>query len=120
MKKKIFKLQKRKLVLQAAALSMCLCLMLVTGMNFIIYAESNQSELARQTICTGNAAENMPEKPVEEKSAVGMNIIEEIMHEISYLPSDFLFKGIASYFIPHTVALCMVHYDLLSPPPNLA
>lgn len=118
MKKKKFIQRQPAFVLRAAALGMYLCLLLLTGMNFIIYAEGNQSVLAKEATCPGAGDENIPEKPVEEKTSSGMNISEELMHEYSHLPSCFLTPRIASYSTLHTEALSIGHYDLVSPPPD--
>jgi len=120
MKKKSFIQPKRTLVLQAAALVIYFSLMLVSGVNFIIYAGSSQSQLIKQALSTGNADENIPEKPVEEKTAISISISEELLHENSCLYSHFLTPITAAYFILHTESLSIVHYDLLSPPPDKA
>lgn len=94
------------------------CLLLLTGINFIIYSSSHQIAWEKVTD-NEKPCEDANPGPVEEKSAnSNLNIQEEYVHEY-HLQSNFLALDILNHHrIIEAGKLCIVHFELISPPPE--
>ncbi len=64
--------------------------------------------------------ESSPEKPAEGKSSINsVSIQEEYVHEISFVSSLTLVDNPRQYRLLDAARLAIVHFELLSPPPNV-
>ncbi|MFZ1370635.1 MAG: hypothetical protein WAR78_09635 [Ferruginibacter sp.] len=120
MKKKNNISYKTTLLKYTAALLMCGCLLFLTGINFIVYgADAKSISIALQAAENSASDESSPEKPAEGKSSTGtVNIQEEYVHEISLIHSLALVDDPKQYRLLDDARLAIVHFELLSPPPN--
>jgi len=95
---------------------MCSCLVFLTGINFIVYGNpSNSISIALEAA----SDETSPEKPGEGKSSTGsVSIQEEYVHEISLIHNLASVDDPRQYRLLDDARLAIVHFELLSPPPN--
>lgn len=100
---------------------MCSCLLLLTGINFIVYDSHSKSiSLALQATNNIAADETLPEKPIEEKSASGnLNIQEEYVHDMKLTHILSSIDDDRNYRLIDEANLATVHFELISPPPDL-
>lgn len=99
---------------------MCSCLVFLTGINFIVYGSDAKSiSMALQAAEENASDETSPEKPAEGKSSTGsVSIQEEYVHEISLIHNLASVDDPKQYRLLHDARLAIVHFELLSPPPN--
>ena len=111
---------KHQLLKYAAATVMCGCLFFLTGINFIIYGSDAQIISIVLEAAEENASdESSPEKPAEEKSSTGsVSIQEEYVHEVSLNHRLAAVDNPIQYQLLDDARLAIVHFELLSPPPN--
>lgn len=98
---------------------MCFCLLLLTGMNFIIYPlQENPHHTIAQTPTQQDEEESSA--PVEEKSSskTGVNIQEEYIHEFHSLKNIAAISYSSDYKISGDEKLQTVHFELDAPPPK--
>ncbi len=100
---------------------MCSCLLFLTGINFIVYGSHAKSiSIALQLAGQNASDETSPEKPVEEKSSSGsVNLQEEYVHEFRLVHSLLTVDNTKQYHILDEAKLAIVHFELISPPPDL-
>ena len=99
-------------------ITMCLCLAFLTGINFVLYPAGEEPVKISNTQMPEE--ETVPSGPVEEKApekSSSTSIIEEFLHapheiELSLFNQSLLHK------IHTAEKLQIVHFELLSPPPE--
>jgi hypothetical protein len=113
-------LLKNRLLKMASALVMCACLLFLTGINFVVYDGHTKSiSIALQSAQDDASDERSPEKPVDEKSAAGsVNIQEEYVHEPRSIYIRSLIVDSKQYRLFDDASLAVVHFELISPPPD--
>jgi hypothetical protein len=96
---------------------MCICLLFLTGANFIVYADYHLEKSISKAGDLNN--ENSP-SPVEEetKASKGLSIQEEYLHEHPTMNEWSLLSKLIYLNIHYSEKLEIVHYELLSPPPK--
>ncbi|MBK7376780.1 MAG: hypothetical protein KTQ13_00925 [Ferruginibacter sp.] len=109
---------KAKLVRFTTAIFLCGCLLFLTGINFLVYGNSNTVCMFEQAD-TGGPKDEAPEKPVEEKSSGVSNMQEEYVHEQHLLRGLTAADNTFKYFLMDEARLAIVHFELISPPPDL-
>lgn len=92
-------------------------LLLLCGMNFIVY--SQQGQQIEKSIGTGNADEQVPSAPLEEKvPGIKYGLAEDFLHDDQHYNLSFInMKGILLN-THSSERLPVVHFELLCPPPN--
>lgn len=69
---------------------------------------------------TNEPGSNSPEKPVEEKSSTGgISIQEEYVHELHLQQGFAAAENPLKYSLIDEAKLSIVHFELVSPPPDL-
>lgn len=99
---------------------MCLCLLLLTGMNFFTYPVQSGSIIST-TGNSGSTKEKDPRGPVEEKSSNNSSssiIQEEYLHENEHKKELTYLSQLIHDKILEAEKLQIVHYELVSPPPK--
>ncbi len=99
-----------------SAAIMVSALLLLTGANFLVYADKEQTEI----VCQQDSQE--APSPVEEKSKStggGINIQEEYLHEKHSFKELAWLDGLLRHRIMDAEKLQIVHYELVSPPPKV-
>jgi hypothetical protein len=97
---------------------MSFCLLLLTGINFILYPQNNNS-ITWNINSTGDiGGEEAPQVPTEEKSSENSNTVQE----------DFLNEHDSVYWLFPQILLLhnlmsadkiqAIHFELISPPPD--
>lgn len=97
---------------------MSVCLMLLTGINFVLYPETNRS-IALIIHSSGEiCGDETPQVPTEEKSAENSSTIhEDFLHEYDYY--CWLLSPIpALHKLMSADKLEAIHFELISPPPD--
>ena len=100
---------------------MCACLVFLTGINFIIYSgDAGNIEMVLDAT-EGNASDGTSsEKPAEGKSSTGsVNVQEEYVTEGSLIHGPSMVDDPMQYQLLDDATLPVVHFELLSPPPNV-
>ena len=98
---------------------MCCCLLLLTGANFFVYKNSDNK--AKVENCK-NKSQNKETPCGEESSKTGSNLTiqEEYVHEF-HLQQQVILQGKRmQYNLFGEEKYAMVHYDLISPPPDFS
>jgi len=97
---------------------MCFCVIVVTGINFVLFPETNKS-IAWNIDSSGEICEaDSPQVPTEEKSSENSTTVhEDFLHEYDsvywlYPPIPLLHKLMSAD------KLQVIHYELISPPPD--
>lgn len=97
---------------------MSLCLILLTGINFVLYPQINNSITWNINSSGEICAEDFPQVPTEEKSSENSTTIhEDFLHENDFdcwhvIPDGLLHKLMSAD------KLQVIHYELISPPPD--
>ena len=102
---------------------MMLLLLLLTSMNFFIYASSDSSI---KTCWTSSGDEESPENgnpcsptgPDEKSPNKPVSINEEYIHEGPDMGNPFWINPLFAHKIHETEKLQIVHFELLTPPPK--
>jgi hypothetical protein len=98
------------------AVLMCCCLVLLTGINFIVFP----GQPANHQISSAQKSEKDPSAPVEEKSSSNssLSVQEEYLHDQHSL--DLLSENEKLLHHKNLVVekLQVVHFELISPPPD--
>ena len=112
---------KNELLRYVAAIVMCSCLLFLTGINFIVYsADTKTISIALDTSGDNTSDEIPSEKPVEEKSSTSsVSIQEEYVHEMHSLQNNAGADIALNYSLLDEAKLSIVHFELISPPPDL-
>lgn len=92
-----------------------LCLLFLTGINFILYPSYNLVA-AVADMNGGETEDTSPSGPVEEKTA-SASLAEEFLHEHFYL-NVALVNNLMLHKIHEAEKLQIVHSELLTPPPE--
>lgn len=101
----------------ASVIIMCVSLMFLTGANFFVY---NGQHCEKKVAASSDSEENEAPSPVEEKSkSSGTSIQEEYLHDKCSLRLLAASTVQSRYHIPNEEKLQVVHFELLSPPPEL-
>ncbi len=95
---------------------MCFCLLFLTGINLVLYP-SDAVATATQDVQSSDTEENLPTNPVEEKTVSSTSLAEEFLHEHFYLNVSVINK-LMLHKIHEAEKLQIVHFELLSPPPE--
>ena len=99
-----------------SVLLMIFSLTFLTCVNYFLYPSND-------TVCSFAAdgeTENTPPNPTEEKSTgSGFSILEEMIHEHHFNLDLSWFNKLYLHMVAETGKIEMVHYDLLSPPPEV-
>lgn len=107
----------RRLWEKATSVAMVLLLLLLTGINYFIYAPSDPED----HICEAESSATFPVSPAgpDEKSPNGpVNINEEYVHDHESPVNPFLANALFEHMIHEADKLCFVHFELISPPPE--
>jgi hypothetical protein len=99
-------------------------LLLLTGINFVIYADnscqdsitwadSNNSPEESESGCPGS-----PAGPDEKSPNAPVSINEEYIHEHAGVVNPFSINPLFEHKIHEAEKLCVVHFDLFVPPPE--
>lgn len=76
--------------------------------------------MVEQAAETGEPGNSTPEKPVEEKSSAGgISIQEEYVHELHLQQGFAAAENPLNYCLLDEAKLSIVHFELISPPPDL-
>lgn len=112
---------KTKLVRFSTALLMSGCLLFMTGINFFVYGSGKQLSMIEQSDTGCMPEDEAPGKPAEEKSSAGNqnNIQEEYVHELHLLKTGASAARPLKYCLLDEARLSIVHFELISPPPDL-
>lgn len=109
----------RKIV---SAVSMMLLLLFLTCVNQFVYA-SNQADLVTSWDCNdedpGPCYPNGPAGPDEKSPDAPVSINEELIHFHETHESPFRANALFEHMIHQADKLCVVHFEILSPPPNV-
>ena len=97
---------------------MSFCLILLTGINFVLYPENNKSIVLNINSSGEMSGEETPQVPTEEKSAENSSTIhEDFLHEYDF--HSWLLSHIPSlHKLMSADKLEAIHYELISPPPD--
>lgn len=100
---------------------MCSCLLFLTGINFIVYSDyAKSSGIVLEAAEENASSETSPEKPAEGKSSTSsVNIQEEYVHEMGIVNNLAPVEDPKQYRLLDDAQLAIVHFELLSPPPNI-
>lgn len=99
---------------------MCACLLLLTGANFFVYNQSKQEVKIQQASKAGSQNERSAEKPSEQKtSSTNLSIQEEYVHDQHSLHAFPAVYHSSKYHLVDDAKLAIVHFELISPPPDL-
>ncbi|HNU86897.1 MAG TPA: hypothetical protein PKJ94_01315 [Ferruginibacter sp.] len=111
---------KTKAIRFATALLMSGCLFFLTGINFFVYGTGKQPGMIEQSDA-GLPEDEAPGKPAEEKSSAGNqgNMQEEYVHEFHPLKTGTSASNPLKYCLLDEARLAIVHFELISPPPDL-
>ncbi len=94
---------------------MCACLLLLTGMNFVIYPAIDHS-----TFSDSMEKKDAPQAPVEEKSSENKNITnaqEEYLHD--HTNNELAaFNHLSLHKLHKAEKLQLIYFDILVPPPK--
>ena len=96
---------------------MSFCLVFLTGINFVLYPPASQD-----TIMCADNGDNSPPLPVEEErseTSGSASVAEEYLHDLHGSELSWLDK-ISMQKVHDAARLEIVHYELLSPPPELS
>lgn len=99
-----------------AALIMCFTLMFLTGVNFFVYSDAQNNIQQCQNKATGQ------DIPVGEKSSTfgsNLNLQEEYVHEFHLPAANITAANLVPYALHNDSKYAMVHFELISPPPDL-
>jgi len=92
------------------------CLMLLTCTNFIIYTFGNAVEVEFMSDFSGE--EKMPATPEEKSTNNSITIQEEYVHDTDYEIHNLAFNHRTHHTIIEASKLSIVHFELISPPPD--
>lgn len=101
---------------------MILLLVFLTGINYFLYPDKESPNPAI-IMADGSGTEDLPSNnfpggPDEKSPDTPVGISEEYVHAHGQELSPFWTNAIFSNLIHEAEKLCMVHYDLFSPPPE--
>jgi len=102
---------------KATSVAMALLLLLLTGINYFIYAPSDPDDLLYEAESTAT----IPGSPTgpDEKSPTGpVSINEEYVHDHESPVNPFWANALFEHMIHEADKLCVVHFELVSPPPE--
>lgn len=91
------------------------CMLLLTCSTFFIYTFCSSAEV--EILSDLNNEEKIPSSP-EEKSSNNISIQEEYVHDTYHENDDLAFSNLTHHTIINTWKLSIVHFELLSPPPD--
>ncbi len=98
-------------------LLMCFCLLFLTGVNFILYNSNFKADIA--AVQNTNTTEDEPTPaPVEERSSASVNILEELLHENHFPKIIAYLDALSNHQVHEAAKLEVVHFQLISPPPD--
>ncbi len=101
-----------------SALMMSCCLWFLTGINFITFPYYDQVPASSNVPAR---SQDDPSAPVEEKSSESNNgaFQEEFLHEKNMYKEIVSSEAIPHYSHLSTAKLPTIHFELISPPPDL-
>ncbi len=118
MRKPVIKISTlRRLWEKATSVAMTLLLLLLTGINYLIYAPAEPDDLIGEVESTAS----FPGSPAgpDEKSPNGpVSINEEYVHDHENPVNPFWANALFEHMIHEADKLCFVHFELISPPPE--
>ena len=97
---------------------MSFCLILLTGINFVLYPQNNNQPAWNVNTAGELCGEETPPVPTEEKSTESSSTFhEDFLHENNFVcwlstPTPLLHKLMSAD------KLKLIHYELISPPPD--
>lgn len=109
-------------VKRAGSCFMIALLILLTGMNFLVYGGDGSNRVANVWSWADEdraATDSNPAGPDEKPSSNPVSFVEEYVHEASRLTDPFWTNFMARYRITGAGKLHLVHFDIISPPPDL-
>lgn len=95
-----------------------LCLLLLTCANFIIYTSCNTVEV--ELLSDLNGEENLPITPEEKSANNNISIQEEYVHYSDHESDNLALNNRTHCMIIGAAELSTVHFELISPPPDLS
>lgn len=101
---------------------MTACLLFLTAVNFFLYPQhfDTESSLLAATNAQNRSEELPAPIPTEEKSTEsGLSLMEELLHEHHLLTELTALNKIFQHIIAEADKLQIVHFELLSPPPEM-
>ncbi|MEO7264801.1 MAG: hypothetical protein ABIW38_07805 [Ferruginibacter sp.] len=102
----------------ASVMLLVTCLILLTGVNFFVYPNLDKQGSEKMSSKEKGSNESSP-SPVEEKAAsVNTTIQEEYVHDYQIHANFLALEIINHHRIIEAGKLCVVHLELISPPPN--
>ena len=101
-----------------SVITLSFCLILLTGINFVLYPENNSSITWNINSSGEICGEEIPQVPTEEKSSESSTTIhEDFLHD-----NDSHCKLFSTLSLLHNLMsagkLQVIHYKLISPPPD--
>lgn len=103
---------KKKLLKYTAALSLCACLLFLTGINFFVYGQAENKYNIEQ--CDSNSSEGE-----SSDCASNLSIQEEYVHEFHVEHQLMSISKTTKYAWHDEEKNHMVHFELIAPPPDL-
>jgi hypothetical protein len=101
------------------AISMVFLLLFLTCVNQVIYGSSDKASISWN--CDdepGPCYPNNPAGPDEKSPDAPVSINEELIHYHESHESPFWANALFTHMIHEADKLCVVHFEILSPPPN--
>lgn len=106
-----------------SAVFMIFLLLLLTCINQFLFSASNKSTVAVSWNCNdedpGPCYPNGPAGPDEKSPDAPVSINEEYIHEHAGVENPFLSNALFEHMIHEADKLSAVHFEILSPPPNV-
>lgn len=99
-------------------LLMCFCLLFLTGVNLVLYPSDTLITGVAEVEDSTSETDNAPSNPVEEKPVSSGSFAEEFLHEHFYLNVTVI-NQLMLHKIHEVEKLQIVHFELLSPPPEI-
>lgn len=108
------------------SVTMMLLLLWLTSINFFIYAAadnthktvslqcSNEEESPETFPCNPN-----PAGPDEKSPGAPISLTEEFIHDLEHAEDPFWTNALFQHMIHEAEQLCIVHFERLSPPPEV-
>ena len=115
----IKKISAKRVVKVLSALIMFCCLFFLTGVNFVVFPQFEKTTSSSSNI--PGKQDNDPSAPVEEKSSSTNNLTvqEEYLHEKHSFKEIESLEAIIQHQVLAVEKLQVVHFELISPPPEV-
>lgn len=96
---------------------MCCCLLLLTGANFFVYKNSDSKAKAENY---KSPDKETPSGEESSKAGTNLTIQEEYVHEVHLQHLVVLQDKRMQYNLFSEEEYTMIHYELISPPPDFS